>query len=72
MDLIVKKKIINGDLKTILEKLKMDAHKSYLFKDMKISGDSIMVTCPFHANGQESRPSCGFVNTRFGKSDLFL
>lgn len=71
MDLIVKKKIINGDLKSILEKLRMDAHKPYLFKDMKASGDSLMTQCPYHSGGKESRPSCGFVNTRFGKSENY-
>lgn len=26
---------------------------------IKIRGDEISVTCPFHSNGQEKRPSCG-------------
>lgn len=66
MNLIVKNKIINGDLKTILEKLKIEAHKPYLFKDIKISGDSLMTNCPLH---EDNKPSCGFVNTRVGKSE---
>lgn len=69
MELKVKDKVISGDLKQILEKLKMESHKPYLFKDMKISGDSLMTNCPNHSGGKESRPSCGFVNTRFGKSE---
>ena len=28
-------------------------------KDAKQSGDNLMITCPFHADGQESKPSCG-------------
>lgn len=28
-----------------------------------------MTNCPYHSNGKESRPSCGFVNTRVGKSE---
>ena len=40
MDLIVKNKIIIGDLKNILEKLKIESHKPQLFKDIKISGNS--------------------------------
>lgn len=70
MDLKVKDKVISGDLRQILEKLKMESHKPYLFKDMKSSGDSLMVNCPYHSGGKESRPSCGFVNTRFGKSEF--
>ena len=70
MELKVKGKIISGDLKKILERLRIECHKPYLFKEMKESGDSLMVTCPYHSNGKESRPSCGFVNTRFGKSEF--
>ena len=29
------------------------------FKDIKLGQDNIMVTCPFHKNGQEKKPSCG-------------
>lgn len=29
------------------------------FKDIKKTSDDLMVTCPFHKNGQESKPSCG-------------
>ena len=28
-----------------------------------------MVNCPYHSGGKESKPSCGFVNNRFGKSE---
>ena len=30
-----------------------------LFKTIRDSGTNIQVTCPFHNNGQERRPSCG-------------
>lgn len=70
MELKVKDKVISGDLRHILEKLKIESHKPYLFKDMKVSGDSLMTNCPYHSGGKESRPSCGFVNTRFGKSEF--
>ena len=53
----------------ILEKLKIESHKTHLFKDMRISGDSLMTNCPYHSGGKESKPSCGFVNTRVGKSE---
>ena len=28
-----------------------------------------MTNCPYHSGGKESKPSCGFVNTRVGKSE---
>lgn len=30
-----------------------------IFKDIKSSGNDLMVTCPFHKNGQERKPSFG-------------
>lgn len=64
MDLIIKNKIIKGEIESILNKLKLDSHKPYLFKDMNDSGNDEMITCPYHSNGRESRPSCGILKTR--------
>lgn len=63
MKLILKNKQINGKLEDILTRLKLESHRN-LFKDMKSSGDHLMVSCPFHKNGQESHPSCGILQTR--------
>lgn len=30
-----------------------------LLRDIKLSGNDVMCTCPFHKDGQESKPSCG-------------
>jgi len=45
----------------ILQELKQQlaANDVQLFKDIKELPDNIMVTCPFHKNGQERKPSCG-------------
>jgi hypothetical protein len=45
----------------ILLELRYQLHLngSYLFKAMKDTGDNIMVTCPMHKDGRESKPSCG-------------
>ena len=29
------------------------------FRDMKLGQENVMVTCPFHKDGQERKPSCG-------------
>ena len=64
MELVIKNKTINGNLRTILEKLKIDSKKFNLLSEMRESGDELIVTCPYHANGREKHPSGGFLNTR--------
>ena len=64
MDLVIRNNIIKGDIESILNKLKIDSGKPYLFKDMNDSGNDEMITCPYHSNGRESRPSCGIIKTR--------
>ena len=49
--------IINADLMDILERLKKQ--NVNLLKDIRDSGDNIMVTCIYHKNGQERKPSAG-------------
>ena len=60
MELIIKDRIINGDLKIILNRLKNDCHKPYLFRDMKESRTDIICTCPFHSGGHEEKASATF------------
>lgn len=59
MELIIKDKVINGDLRNILNKLKWDCHKPYLFKEINGGGndDNYIITCPFHKEGRENKPS---------------
>ena len=52
---------INAEVIDILYELKSQLAENginYFYK-MFDSGDNIMVCCPYHANGQERRPSCG-------------
>lgn len=50
-------------------RLEVRAEGNDLLKDMKHTNRNIMVTCPFHAGGNESKPSCGIstVDTKDGK-----
>ena len=50
--------IINASLIDILDRLKTEMNNG-LLKDIKDSGDNVMVTCIYHKNGQERRPSAG-------------
>ncbi len=48
--------VIQKDIFQILEEVKTQNPDK--LKDMHKSGDNIQVTCPVHAHGQESHPSC--------------
>ena len=53
--------VFNAELLTILSELQKELHINNipLIKDIKDVGDDIMITCPYHSNGQERRPSAG-------------
>ena len=58
--------IINGipfitDLSTILNELKdqLILNNIELLGTIRDSGDNLMVSCPYHKNGAERKPSCG-------------
>ena len=55
--LIIDNQIIDTPLLTILKKVRETCHNEYL-KDMKVRGDNIRITCPFHKQGKENDPSC--------------
>jgi len=55
------------DMDVILEKLN---EVTGLLHDRKSTNSNIMVTCPFHKNGKESKPSCG-VNVNTGEVHCF-
>ena len=52
---------INAELGEIVNELRAQliANKIPLLRDVKDTPDNIMVTCPYHKNGQERRPSAG-------------
>lgn len=45
-------------IKKLQSYLYSKTHKMY-FEHIKVTPNSIMVSCPFHKNGQERKPSCG-------------
>ena len=53
--------LLNAELSDILNELQRQLHMNDipLLKKIKDVGDDIMVTCPYHGNGQERRPSAG-------------
>ena len=63
--IVIKNKTISADLETILKELKQYVQArdgKVILKDIKDVGDNIMITCPFHKDGDERRPSCGVSN----------
>lgn len=58
----IDKKIIDAEVITILEEVKryrMERDGKVILKDINETGNNIMVTCPFHKDGNERKPSCG-------------
>lgn len=58
----IKNKTINADVQVILEELRnyiLQRDDKLILKDIKPTGDDIMITCPYHKQGQERKPSCG-------------
>ena len=69
MELIIKNKLINAPIPTILNRLKSECKHDYLHYIGPDKNDHVAITCPFHKNGQERRPSC-FVYTKTDDPDL--
>ena len=61
--MIIDNVVFNEDLVDILYELReqLKINGISLFQDIKDSGDNIMVTCPYHKNGQERKPSAGIL-----------
>lgn len=56
------KKVIDAEVITVLEEIKryrLERDGKIILKDIKETGNNIMVTCPFHKDGMERKPSCG-------------
>lgn len=59
MKYILKNKLISdNDMPTILHKLREDSGYRYMKYIGNVKGNNVKITCPFHKNGEESRPSC--------------
>jgi len=57
MELIINNKHITSSIVSIITKLKEEQNK-YLSGKIIERGNNVLVTCPFHKNGKESKPSC--------------
>ena len=68
MNLVLYNRIIDTDAEDILNKLKIDCEGKYL-RQIKSKGDNVSITCPFHKDGQENKPSC-FVYNRIDNPDI--
>lgn len=55
--------IINAELIDVLIELReqLKINNIMLLNDIKDSGNNIMITCPYHKNGQERKPSAGLL-----------
>ena len=57
--------LIEATPQEVLNELKsqLERNGEFLFKKIKPARDNIQFSCPFHAGGQESHPSCGMSTT---------
>ena len=69
MELILKNKIITTDIPEILQEVKKECGGRYLNYIGRVKGDSVKITCPWHKNGQENKPSC-FVYAKRDNKDV--
>lgn len=65
MDLFVKNKIISANILDILKAVKNQLSNNKLH-DIIDKGENILITCPFHKNGQERKPACQVYANRYG------
>ena len=56
-NLVIDNHVIQKDIKPILNKLKLEITDGKL-RSIRYFGDNVRVTCPFHKDGLENRPSC--------------
>lgn len=70
--MIINRTEFNVDLETILIELRdqLRANNIQYIEKIKPSGQDIMVSCPYHADGQERRPSAG-IRTKDGLFHCF-
>lgn len=57
MNLVYGNKLIQASVKQIVQQLRYES-SGYYFDQIQDKRDYLRVTCPFHKNGKEQRPSC--------------
>lgn len=50
---------IVATVEQVLKDIKLQLYGTGLLKDVNNTGADLMITCPFHKGGKESKPSCG-------------
>lgn len=50
---------IVATVEQVLKDIKLQLYGTGLLKEMNNTGADLMITCPFHKGGKESKPSCG-------------
>lgn len=50
---------IVATVEQVVEDLKLERFEEGLLREISNTGSDLMITCPFHKNGKESKPSCG-------------
>lgn len=58
MELRIKNRIIDAPIDEILKEVREETHYQYMKYIGPVIGDNCKITCPFHKDGQERRPSC--------------
>lgn len=56
-ELIIDNHVIKQDIKEILSTLKSELSNGKL-SNIQYKGDEVSITCPFHKEGKENKPSC--------------
>lgn len=59
--MVINNVVFNVELLSVLNELQRELHTNNipLLRKIKDVGDDVMVSCPYHNNGQEKRPSAG-------------
>lgn len=57
MDLVIGNRLISSPIELIINTLKSELNNG-LFEVVESKGEDVLITCPFHKDGHERRPSC--------------
>lgn len=58
----IRNRVYDTSIEEVLVKLRQELKEKYdksMLHDIKDIGENIMITCPYHKDGQEHKPSCG-------------
>ena len=61
MNLVLYNRVIDADVEDVVNKLRVECDGKYL-RNIRKKSDYVFITCPFHKDGQEVKPSCTVYN----------